>query len=362
MAKMVQFPSRAKAYERAAAWVARIDSGSLSSEDENTLRGWLEADRRHREAFVELAAFWDEADVLAELAELFPLEEAETREPRPRTAYRWAAAAAATIALVAAAVLVTTRVSAPEPEAGRSAASYSADFRTPVGQHATEPLPDGSALMLNTDTEIDVDFTAADRDVFLRRGEAHFDVAHDPDRPFNVHVGGRIVQAVGTAFNIRFDRDGEIEVMVTDGEVRVTPASDGSARTAPRPGRVRTPAPLESDTRLVEGEVAVLGRYGPSRTAKASVLRLQPADVDIKLAWQRGMLIFRGERLDEMLDEVGRYTTTEFVLVDGELADLRVGGYFRAGDTAELLVALRDNFQIESERLSDDRVALRAAR
>jgi transmembrane sensor len=115
------------------------------------------------------------------------------------------------------------------------------------------------------------------------------------------------------------------------------------------------------DTTLIEGEVAILDQSVVLDAARPQIAQLGPVEVDIKLAWQRGMLIFQGEPLREMLSEVARYTTTEFVLEDDELGDLRVGGYFRAGDIDGLLVALHTGFNITSERISDDRIVLHAA-
>jgi transmembrane sensor len=74
------------------------------------------------------------------------------------------------------------------------------------------------------------------------------------------------------------------------------------------------------------------------------------------------MMVFQGEPLPQMLGEFGRYTDTQFVLDGDDLRDVRVGGYFRAGDVDGLLLALRENFKIDSERLGTDRIVLRTAR
>jgi transmembrane sensor len=109
------------------------------------------------------------------------------------------------------------------------------------------------------------------------------------------------------------------------------------------PGAAGMPAQLVSAQQLLNLD----------GSGKGSVQSLAPADVDIRLAWQRGMLIFRGEPLREVLAEFDRYTTESFVLGDPALGGLRVGGYFRAGDVDALLIALRENFKIASS--VDDR-------
>jgi transmembrane sensor len=185
----------------------------------------------------------------------------------------------------------------------------------------------------------------------LRRGEAHFSVVHDARRPFHVRAGRRVVQAIGTAFNVRLGPDEGIEVTVTQGQVKVMLAERASSDVA-----AALPAASDAtDTTLVAGEVAILDMQSQR------VNQLEQVDLDIKLAWRRGMLIFQGEPLDSVLTEVSRYTRSEFVVTDDALRGVRVGGYFRAGDIDGLLVALRDNFQIVSEVTPNGRIILSPA-
>ena len=79
--------------------------------------------------------------------------------------------------------------------------------------------------------------------------------------------------------------------------------------------------------------------------------------IEVQLGWQRGMLVFDGEPLSSVLLEIGRYTTLTFA-PDDAVRDVRVGGYFRAGDVDGLLVALRESFDIDSRRTADGRIAL----
>jgi transmembrane sensor len=83
--------------------------------------------------------------------------------------------------------------------------------------------------------------------------------------------------------------------------------------------------------------------------------------MDARLAWQRGMLIFQGETLEVVLSEIDRYTNTDFLLADDSLRSVRIGGYFRAGDIDGLLIALRENFNIDSRRDEKNRIILSVA-
>jgi transmembrane sensor len=360
MTNVVQFRSGEESYEEAALWLARLDRG-LSEADNGELARWLHAEPRHSEALLELAVLWDQLDVLSELSTLFPLDQPAAKKQRSK----WTQCAlAASLVGVAIAVWITHESALhvdtdAEMIAGQS---VSKAFETTIGGRAREDLPDGSVVMLNTDTALEVTYSDASRDVFLSRGEAHFDVVSDEAHPFRVHVGARIVEAVGTAFNVELGVDGRIEVTVTEGKVKVVRAAESSdeRRSLPLPVFEQVPQ-FEVDTALVEGEVAILDQSVFLDAARPQIAQLDPVEVDMKLAWQRGMLIFQGEPLREMLSEVARYTTTEFVLEDDELGDLRVGGYFKAGDIDGLLLSLHNGFNITSERVGNDRIVLRAA-
>ena len=98
-------------------------------------------------------------------------------------------------------------------------------YATPVGGLASVPMPDGSKVTLNTDSQIRIALTDTERRVELGHGEAFFEVSKDPKRPFVVRAGDKRVVAVGTKFSVRREGD-DIEIVVTEGKVRV---EDGAA-------------------------------------------------------------------------------------------------------------------------------------
>jgi transmembrane sensor len=222
-------------------------------------------------------------------------------------------------------------------------------YSTEVGETRAVTLRDGSVITLNTNSLISVIYSPHERDVYLVRGEANFEVAHDVARPFNVYAGKRVLQAVGTAFNVRLLSADDVELTVTEGKVKVLPdGRDDSGAAGGRSGDISV-----VETTVTAQETAIV------QPEVETVRRLAPAEMDARLAWQRGMLIFTGETLDIVLSEVDRYTNTEFVLEDDALRLVRVGGYFRTGDIDGLLEALRTNFGIAS-RKEGNRVVLSA--
>lgn len=169
-------------------------------------------------------------------------------------------------------------------------------------------MPDGSVITLNTDTLVDVAYSATERLVVLNRGEALFSVAHDPERPFRVRAGDRFVQAVGTTFNVRRGSGNDVRVTVSEGTVKVMR----------EPAATRGHATEEVTVRA--GEQAVVA------DAVAEVHPLEAVQLEANLAWQRGLLIYQGEPLDSVLADIARYTTVRFSIADESIRRTRVGG------------------------------------
>jgi transmembrane sensor len=100
------------------------------------------------------------------------------------------------------------------------------------------------------------------------------------------------------------------------------------------------------------GESIVLG------DGKEAVKPIEPEDIEVRLSWRGGDLIFRGESLAEAIGEIERYTPVEFVILDDDLKKIRVAGLFKAGDVDGLLTTLKDNFNISWQRVGDEQIIL----
>jgi len=340
-----------KAREEAAEWLARRDRG-LRPEERAEMREWAR-DPARQEVLLDMARCWHGMDSMSVLAELFPLGTATgVQRQRPVVPLRAIAASAVFVLVIGAVFLAGRRApdvsGAPQAVRANPAHDYGR-YSTPIGESLTIRPRDGSIITLNTSSALTVQYSDEARDVFLERGEANFDVAHDPLRPFNVHVGERVLQAVGTAFNVRVRAPDNIELTVTEGKVKVLAAG------AATPDSAGEAAVVPAETTVAAHEIVTMRADGQF------IRSADPAELDARLAWQRGMLIFKGEPLEFVLSEIDRYTETEFVLADEALRTVRVGGYFRTGDIEGLLEALRMNFGIDSRREGAHRIILSAA-
>ncbi len=331
MSNLMSFPDLQSAREQAAVWVARLDRG-LSEAEQAEFRHWQTQPGNDR-ALRELRTLWSGLDQFAALSDLFPIAPTQPAAPRPR---RWRLVAAGLSALALGTVLMLARHPSHTsgPIAGSSVAAKVEAYATAVGEHRTVALADGSVLMLNTDTLVEAELAQAVRTVRLVRGQAHFTVAHDASRPFRVYAGARVVQAVGTAFEVWLHPDQATEMVVTVTEGQVSVAEAGAGR-----------LPLQ---RVSRGELLQVDANG-----RKALRTLGAQELESRLAWRQGMLVFDGETLQDALDTFSRYTTDRFVIRDRRLRDLRIGGYFPTGDTRALGAALHSGFGLRLSRQPD---------
>ena len=335
MSKVVEFPNKEQIHEQASVWIARLDRG-LNAEEQQALGDWVRQSREHRRVLFEMAALWDRMDNLARLADLF---DAPQRAKPPARVYM---AMAASVMLTALAFAWSWTYLAGRHQVLEGV------YETAIGEHSRVNLPDGSLLVLNTNTRVSVTYDTAYRLFVLERGEINIDVAHDQARPLSVVAGDRVVQAVGTAFNVKMFNEREVELLVTDGKVLV-------AKRQPDTAAIDAPARLaETAMAVAKGEKVVLG------SAQEAVAQVAETDIAAQLSWREGNLIFRGESLEQALTEITRYTSVEFEVMDEHIKQERIAGLFKAGDVDGLLATLTRNFNIESERLNDNKILLRA--
>ena len=203
-------------------------------------------------------------------------------------------------------------------------------YATRIGDQQQVTLDDGSRMTLNTDTRVRVNLRAESRNVEVLQGEALFEVAKDPHRPFVVHAGGSEVVAVGTVFSVRLAEGGEhlaeaLAVTLVEGKVVVRP--DPSAWTvglAPD-----APVQMNAGDRVRLAKVVGSGISRPTE-------QLDRPHIDQLLAWQRSEAVFDDVTLADAVAEMNRYSRTPIALVgDAALAHLRVSGLYRTGDNAK---------------------------
>lgn len=348
MSDVVELDKKARVREQASLWLIRLQEG-LSAEQKLQLQQWVDADDMHGDALLEMASVWDDMGVLTELAPMFDgMPQKSTIDQQMQNAWGfkqrpWAYAAGIVIAL-----LITLSV-IPNPifnfkNTYYQVAAKQQSYQTEIGEHSTVQLSDGSLVTLNTNSQILVDFNDTARNIRLIKGEAHFEVAKDESRPLSVVAGNNTVRAVGTAFNVMRGSKDNLEVAVNEGRVAVfSPA--GKPDSWIKKSSV-------SETALVAGDVLTI------TDNEYHIRQYDAIEMENRLAWQDGMVMFEDDTLQEVIEELSRYNKVRILLEDERLGETRVAGYFRVGDIDALLIALKENFNIGSNRQDNNTIIL----
>jgi len=352
MTNILLFPEQSRVQKEASQWLVRLDGGSISEEEVEAFSEWLNSNRQHRDAIVELCRLWDNMEILSELSVLFPYDHKVSSQPKSLSIWFKKPVLLFTAATVSILLMMTLFLhqrfeitGAGGTVSQRSEISY----QTLVGKQKNIVLEDGSIANLNTDSLVVVNFTEKQRSIRLVKGEAYFQVEHEPSRPFFVHAGGGLVRAVGTAFSVRL-KGKNMEVTVTEGTVEVASAIIDEKKEIDDLNEVISDEYL---TTLGVGQTAEFGE----KTINM-VKTIEPAAVMRKLSWQKGMLEFKGETLEEVVSEISRYTNKIIIISDASIRDIRIGGYFKTGEVDVLLAVLKGSFPITVNQINDDLIYL----
>jgi transmembrane sensor len=379
MKTVVEFPDQGVLAEEAAEWLIRLDGDSPPTRQElETLGQWLNRSPAHRDELERLAALWDRINVLTELAVPLgkPCQESPRARPERAPARGWAIGlrhafvAASVIGAFALGLLALLR-----GPAERSLTVANGLYATAVGQQTTTSLPDGSKIILNTNSQIRVDYREEYRQVYLLQGEALFTVAKDAGRPFRVYAGSGRIQAIGTAFSVYLKGE-DVEVTVTEGRVslasvdspRSSMAMPGAVMAARRDGAASSTTADDEETEslgtLSAGQVATIRTPEQAAAVNAIALKIiEPVsrnELAERLSWRDGVLMFSGDRLEDVVKEVSRYTTVSIKIPDAAVRSVRIGGRFPVGETDVMLAALETNFNLQVTRLGHNQVVVTA--
>jgi transmembrane sensor len=346
-------PSASETTELAASWLIRLE-GPATPELWEEFETWLEESPRHRAAFIRLRTAWNRADIVKLLrptdgtidsdllGRLDIAPEAQPPAPvlRPNFARarqqqtpkradtgserrRWLVAAGLGCVAIAGALYGTLRTGGD-------------DYETEIGGRQQIALSDGSHVDLNTDSELVVRLTATRRDLTLVRGEALFRVAHDTQRPFYVIAGGTVVRAVGTEFSVRIHDDNRVEVLVTEGRVAV-----GDPVSTVRP------------TLPPSASAVSAGERATDNRGHVSISKMPTTDMQRKLAWTTGWLLFQGDSLDEVVNEFNRYNRRHLLIADDAITHKPLGGNFHTTELDSFVDTLEHSFGVKALRAPD---------
>lgn len=312
--------------EEAMAWVLRLTSGLAEGEELDAFRAWRDQSPSHAAALAEARDLWTRMgpalvagqerrvaeEFVGTLAPVAPRRaRAKTRSAAPRKLSgppRWASVAAALVVAFGAVSWMSQ-----SPFADLSATSVT----------RSTTLADGSQVMMAPGTAMDVDIGATgDRHIKLEKGEAMFDVAHDPSRPFVIQSGEGEIRVLGTAFTVK-KTGGMTQVIVARGRVEVKSGSE---------------------TRILKPDRMVV--YG--LTTMGGIRAIEASDAQ---SWTKNRLVFENQTLGDVIAELDRFEPRKVVLLNREVRLKRVNAIIDLERADYWLSALEQSEGVKVTRL-----------
>lgn len=178
-------------------------------------------------------------------------------------------------------------------------------FATKVGEVRHVSLPDGSSVILDTDTRLTTDFSSHRRLLNLKHGRARFFVAHDKTRPFVVRAGDGEIAATGTVFDVAYRE--ALSVDLLQGRIVVTPPNKEL------PPQSLQPIGLKSGQHIAFD----LGRGLPSSVTASTIFETQ---------WVQGTKTLNDVPIDAVIAEANRYASSHIELADPSLGSREIFG------------------------------------
>ncbi|WP_104663582.1 FecR family protein [Ensifer adhaerens] len=307
--------------KEAVAWFTRMN-GKPTQEDAQDFERWLGVSQEHRAAFEDVGSLWVRIGsagrpVEQQCGELAgPLQRIE----RQRRRRRMEAGTAASSILAA---VLATWLWLDHPNFVQD---YSADYVAARGERRTIVLSDGSSVLLDADTAIDSVMSADERRIRVLRGAVSLKV-QPSSVPFVVEAGDGTARVLGTEFDVALDRNETVAVTLSSGSVVV--AVDGQPH----------------EVRLNPGEEVDYGKTGLGTARKV--------DLETSTAWHEGRYIFTNERLDNVLDKIGRYRKGRIVLLGSALGARRVSGNVSLADPNAALAAVQASVGMRVTRVGE---------
>ena len=309
-------PNQSRALQEALDWFVYLQDPDVCDADLKAFRAWYDADAHHRAAYARVENTWGAPELAGAARAVDEREPPRERRPQRQGALR--AAAVATVVLLAV-IGIGGALDLP--------LQLQADHMTATGERQEIPLAGNSRVLLDSASAIRTTGTGDTRRIELLAGRGFFDIPPGSDRRFQVVTERAVIEVTGTQFTAASESDGTT-VILREGGLRV---------------RQRTTT--ETGVRLAPGQRITVGANGLTA----------PETVSFSAAsgWIQGRLIFRDRTLSSLLDELRRYHRGTILLLDPDLAEVRLSGNYKLDDPVRVVEQLARLASGELVRLSD---------
>ncbi|WP_166425193.1 FecR domain-containing protein [Paraglaciecola sp. 20A4] len=339
MTQVVKFPNDKERIKREASeWIARMEQDELTALDKTELNTWLAISPEHEKQLKRLAQLWDK---MSEIGERSSSQEQSSEKQEKRTffSHRFAQLSYKTAAFAA---LVLAIPIIFYLQGSLENTSKNGQYFTKIGEQKNIILTDGSELLLNTNSIVEVNYSRKQRNITLFQGEANFGVAPDKSRPFTVKAGTGDVRALGTNFSVRLDGN-LVNVLVSHGTVRVR-------------AKENIDGPFQADKTAYQDKNEVIVGAGNNvvfdDVKVESVEQESDKSIAKKLYWRKGFLSFDDEPLSDVIAELSRYTNLNIVIADKSIQAMKVGGFYPIDNLETVFTTLELNLGLNVNKMS----------
>ncbi|MDO6433201.1 FecR domain-containing protein [Flavitalea sp. BT771] len=254
-----------------------------------------------------------------------------TRKPRLRKLFIASAVAAS---LAGAILLIRPVINTPKNP------PITKTVTTNPGARSRLTLPDGTSVVLNADSRLtyNEDFTGDTRDIQLS-GEAYFDVAKDPHRPFLIHTKTIDIKVLGTAFNVRsYDNERTTETDLLQGAVEVTLHNTPDKRIILKPNEKLT---VHNDQVNLSTSQPIAAGNPDAPLITVGKVHFQKKDSSItEILWTKNCLAFDNSSLEDVALQMQRWFGITVTIPDEKLKSLRLNAYFEKENLRQVMEAL----------------------
>ncbi|MGC6370788.1 FecR domain-containing protein [Pseudomonas sp. K2I15] len=294
----------------AADWMVQLQSGCATDEDRRAIAQWQGRSAQHAQAWQRAQAILGDFNSVPAAIAGDTLKRIGRKKPLGRRQ-----ALGLLLAAAPAAWLAYRQVPWQQ---------WTADQHTAIGEQKNLTLPDGTRLLINTGSSLNIAFSDQVRRIELLKGEVLITTAKDSaHRPFIVQTRHGTARALGTRFSVRVGEQ-RSRVAVTEGAVELLPEHAS------------------------QGVIVKAGEQGAFSADRVAFV--QPLDVSA-LTWENGMLLAQHMRLADLLDELGRYRAGVLRCHDS-VANLTVSGAFSLRDTDASLHLLQETLPVKVSSLT----------
>jgi ferric-dicitrate binding protein FerR (iron transport regulator) len=323
-------------------------AGECDASEKLVISGLIQSDPDYRAAYAEMKQIWENA-VLHSYSDTYDVDAAWKNVNRhmvkkplkvihrqtEKMFFTWRfqkyAAGIAAILLVGFSLLIISRMNKPLKT-----------FASGIAQTGKLTLSDGSKLTLNAGSKINYPekFGSHDREVYLW-GEAFFEIASDPDRPFVIETGDTRIKVLGTSFNVKANPGSEItEVVVSNGTVLFY--------------HVDKNEDMLGSLVLHAGEKGI---YEKSTGRFSKTTNFDPGFNN----WKTGVLVFNETTLDKVFEVLGKKYNVSFHMYNPELAKLKLTATFDSESLGSVLEVLRLVHKLQFTTIGKDYLVRKTA-